>query len=208
MKKTSNNTNENTNDLSIKSYKLEEIYNGVIKHKNGSFYLIEPKDLSNVVLRVVDSSQSSIAPASIVLHGINFNRIIFYPKGDESYREDLFFKQNEDFKNNFLKALIYNQLCTEANDVLIGTEQHDKYLKNLLLKANKGLERKSVKYLESVYGAEPQMLTNLFNAIDKFVGSLAKTLPHEFFYLNSIVDEYNENPAKYIDRQINLDVLK
>lgn len=211
-----NNTNENTSDSNTelsfvperREYKMEEIYQGVVMHPNGYFYTIHKKDMTNVFLSLIEGDQIVPAPAALILHSINTGRCNFYPPGDESYKSILYNEEVSAYKNNILKSLIFNQLALEANDALIDTVEHDKYLKNLLLKANKGLELKAKKHLERVYGANPEMLINIFNSIDRFVGRLATKLPHEFFYLNSIVEEYEEDPAKYIGRQVNLEKLQ
>lgn len=204
-----NNTNENTNDSSTKKeYKLAEIYNGVIRHPNGFFFTIIQDSLANVFLSLIEGDQIVPAPAALILHSINSGKCSFYPAGDESYKEVLYSEEVSEYKNNILKSLIFNQLALEANDSLIDTIEHDKYLKNLLLKANKGLELKSKKHLERIYKANPEVLTNVFNAIDKFVASLVTKLPHEYFYLNSIIEEYEEDPAKYLGRKVNIQKIE
>jgi hypothetical protein len=211
-----NSTNENTKDSNTdlnfipekKEYTSEEVINGIVGHANGNYYKVIRKDMLSVYLTLIEGNQLNTCPIAMLLHNINTGTWSFYPEGDDSWRDKVYTPEVLEFKNNVLKSLIYNQLCTEANDALINTIEHDKYLVNLLLKANKGLERKSIKHLKEVYGADSQMLTNLFNAIDTFVGSLAKTLPHEFFYLNSIVAEYQEDPTKYIGRKIELNIVK
>lgn len=209
------NTNESIKDLSTnlnftpekREYNSEDVLHGIVGHPNGNFYKVGSKDITSVYLSLIEGNQLNTCPMSMILRNVNNGTWAFYAKGDNSWKEKVYTEEVLEYKNNVLKALIYNQLCTEANDVLIDTVEHDKYLVNLLKKANKGLERKSIKHLEGVYGADPQMLTNIFNAIDSFVGKMAKTLPHEFFYLNSIIDEYNQDPAKYIGRKIELETI-
>ena len=96
----------------------------------------------------------------------------------------------------------------EANDILIGMPDHDKYLKNVLEKANKALLRKANKNITNLYGAEPEMLVNVMNSINNFVIKAATKLPHEFFYLNSIIDEYDQDPTKFEGRKVKLEKLK
>jgi len=210
-----NNTNESTKDSSTNNvlafipekptYTVEEMYQGVVGHPNGNYYKITRKDLTNVYLSLIEGNQLTSCPAAMLLYEISKGSWFFYAPGDNSWKEKVYTEEVMAYKNNVLKSLIYNQLCVEANDNLIGTVEHDPYLNNLLKKANKGLERKANKHLNQVYGADPQMLTNLFNAIDGFVSRMAKSLPHEFLYLNSIYDEYNADPTKYIGREILLD---
>lgn len=207
-----NSTSESTKDLSTKdvlsfipekpTYTVEEMYQGVVGHPNGNYYKITKKDLASVYLSLIEGNQLTTCPAAMLSHEINNGAWKFYVAGDNSWKEKVYTEEVMAYKNNVLKSLIYNQLCVEANDNLLDTVEHDPYLNNLLKKANKGLERKANKHLSQVYGADPQMLTNIFNAIDGFVSRMAKSLPHEFFYLNSIFDEYNADPTKYIGREI------
>ncbi|TDD77154.1 hypothetical protein [Flavobacterium caseinilyticum] len=210
-----NNTSASTKDLSTKDvlsfvpekpvYTIEEMYQGVVGHPNGNYYKIAKKDLTSVYLSLIEGNQLTTCPAAMLSFEVANGTWKFYAAGDDSWKEKVYTEEVMAYKNNVLKSLIYNQLAVEANDNLIETVEHDPYLNNLLKKANKGLERKANKHLSQVYGADPQMLTNIFNAIDGFVSRMAKSLPHEFFYLNSIYDEYNADPTKYIGRQIMLD---
>jgi hypothetical protein len=213
--KMTKNTNENTSDsntdfsfvLERKEYTSAEVIHGIIGHPNGNCYKIANKDLTSVYLSLIEGNQLNTCPISMLLHNINTGIWKFYTPGDESWREKVYTQEVLDYKNNVLKSLIYNQLCAEANDALIGTVEHEPYLNNLLKKANKGLQRKSKKYLIDVYKADSEMMENVLNAIDKFEASMAKTLPHEYFYLNSIVEEYQEDPTKYIGRKVKINTL-
>lgn len=187
-----------------RSYTIEEMYQGVVGHPNGNYYKVTHKDLGSVYLSLIEGNSLTTCPASMLAFEVNNGNWKFYVAGDDSWRAKVYTEEVMRYKNDVLKSLIYNQLCIEANDNLIGTIEHDNYLNNLLAKANKGLERKANKHLGEVYGADPQMLTNIFNAIDGFVSRMAKSLPHEFFYLNSIYDEYNQDPTKYIGTTVML----
>ncbi len=210
-----NSTNENTKDSNIdlnfipekKTYTLDELIGGVVAHPNGNCYVLIKKDFSNLLMSLIEGEQVTPVPAAMVLEAIRTGAWKFFVAGDDSWRPIVYTEEVQTFKSNCLKSIIYNQLCAEANDALIDTVEYDPYLKNLLLKANKGLERKSKKYLEKMYGVNQEMAMNVFNTIDQFVEKLAKTLPDEFFYLNSIVDEYNEDPSKYIGRKVNINKI-
>ena len=212
IKNTNENTSDSNTDLSFelekKEYTSEEVIHRVIGHPNGNYYNIGHKDLTSVYLSLIEGDQITTCPISMLLHNINNGIWKFFAPGDDSWKPKVYTQEVLNYKNNVLKSLIYNQLCAEANDALIGTVENEPYLNNLLKKANKGLERKAKKHLELVYKAEPEMLTNIFNAIDKFVKSMAKTLPHEYFYLNSIVEEYQADPTKHIGRKVNIETLK
>jgi hypothetical protein len=211
-----NSTNESTKDSNTDlnfipektNYILDEIIGGVVSHPNGNCYVLIKKDFSNLLMSLIEGEQVTPVPAAMVLEAINSGIWKFFAVEDESWRPIVYTEEVIAFKNNALKSIIYNQLCIEANDALIGTVEHDPYLKNLLLKSTKGLQRKTKKYLEKMYGVNQEMSFNVFNTIDEFVEILSKRLPHEFFYLNSIVDEYNEDPSKYIGRKVKINKLQ
>ena len=206
-----NNTNESTNVSNIEvtfeevkpTYTKDEVMGGVIKHPNGGYYRILPRNLTTVILSLVHGPQVVECAISMLLQRIENNDWTFFPKEDESWRPpNEYSKEVVDFKNNVLKQIIYNQLAIDNSDTLIGTIEEDKYTKNLLLKANKGLERKASNHLKNFYGTNPEMLINLFETIDAFVSKLSNKLPHEFFYLNAIIDEYDEDPTKFAGKKV------
>jgi hypothetical protein len=211
-----NSTNESIKDSNTnlnfipekKIYNFDQVIGGVVAHPNGNCYVLIKKDFSNLLMSLIEGEQVTPVPAAMVLEAINSGVWKFFEAGDESWKPIVYTEEVTAFKTNALKSIILNQLAAESNDSLIGTVEHDPYLKNLLLKANKGLERKSKKHLEKMYGVNQEMALNVFNTIDEFVARLAKMLPHEFFYLNSIVDEYNEDPSKYIGRKVKINKLE
>jgi hypothetical protein len=207
------NTNTSINDLSIKEtfdFKSIDLVDATVKLPNGGYYAIIQSGLGFVYLKeqgVANPPMNKIA-IGVLLIEINKGNWPLFVNGDDSWKINVFTPELMAHKNKVLKVVIYNQLCMEANDDLIGTLDHDNYLENLLKKANKGLQRKAQQNLSGVYGADPQMMTNIFNSIDTFVGLLANKLPHEFFYLNSIVEEYDTDPKKFIDRKVMLEVIE
>lgn len=213
------NTNESTKqleNLDTESYsvtngtqfKLEDLIHGVVGHPNGGYYKVLPKALGFVYLSLTSAQQLTTCPAIHLIEKVNSGEWKFFKAGDESWKQTIFSPEELEYKNKVLRAIIFNQLCIEANDLLIGDPDHDSYLKNLLLKANKGLLRKADKNITNLYGAQPEMLINVMNSINSFVKKAATKLPHEFFYLNSIIDEYDENPTKFHGRKIDLEKLK
>jgi hypothetical protein len=215
------NTNTSTNDSSINEdlnlkpvktfdFKSTDLIDATVRLPNGGFYAIIQSGLGFVYLKqqgFPNAPQQKIAVGVLLLE-INKGNWPLYVNGDYYWRINVYTPELMAHKNKVLKAVIYNQLCLEANDDLRDTLDHDNYLDNLLIKANKGLERKTKQSLAGVYGADPQMLSNIFKTIDKFVGLLADKLPHEFFYLNSIVEEYDADPKKFIGRKVMLDVIE
>lgn len=211
-----NNTNESTDVSNIEvtaedvksAYTKDEVIGGVIKHPNGGFYRILPRDLTTVMLSLVQGKQVVECAISMLLERIVNNDWTFYDKNDNSWIPPIEYpKEVIDFKNNVVKQIIYNQLAIDNSDKLIGTIEEDKYTKNLLLKANKGLERKASNHLKNFYGTNPEMLINLFEAIDVFVSKISNKLPHEFFYLNAIIDEYDEDPTKFHGKKVKFQKL-
>lgn len=190
-------------------YDHNDIIGGVVQIPNGGFYDIMPSGLGFVYMKQIGNPSAKVQkfPIGKLLLDINNGNWPFFEKGDVSYKQYLFTPEQMEHKRNVLKSVIYHQLSVEANDTLLGTGDHDNYLKNCLQKANKALERKAKHNLQGVYGADPTMLTNLFNSIDKFVGRMADKLPHEFFYLNMVMDDYEADPQKFVGRKVELDKL-
>lgn len=208
MSESSNTENE---IIETHEWKIEDLLHGVIGHPNGGFYKITPKDVAFVYLTLCsheEVSASAVCPIVQLLQRVNDCEWKIFAEGDDSWKQNIFSPEELEYKNKVLRAIIFNQLCMEANDLLIGEPDHDKYLKNLLEKANKGLLRKAGKNIGNLYGAEPEMLINVMNSINNFVVKAATKLPHEFFYLNSIIDEYDEDPTKFIGRKVKLEKLK
>jgi len=164
--------------------------------------------LAFVYLSLCTAQQLTSCAIIQLLQKVNSGEWKFYEEGNDSWKQNIYSPEELEYKNKVLRAIIFNQLCMEANDLLIGEPDHDKYLKNVLEKANKALIRKANKNISNLYGAEPEMLINVMNSINGFVVKAATKLPHEFFYLNSIIDEYDEDPTKFIGRKVNLDKLK
>lgn len=202
------NLNTNNEIIETHEWKIEDLLHGVIGHPNGSFYKVIPKDAGFVYLSLTHGNQLTSCPIIKLLERVNDCEWKIYAEGDDSWKQNIFSPEELEYKNKVLRAIIFNQLCMEANDLLIGEPDHDKYLKNLLEKANKGLLRKAGKNIINLYGAEPEMLINVMNSINNFVVKAATKLPHEFFYLNSIIDEYDEDPTKFVGRKVKLEKLK
>lgn len=204
------NLNTNNEIIETHEWKVEDLLHGVIGHPNGGFYKITPKDVAFVYLTLCNEKfpATTICPVITLLQKVNDCEWKIFAENDDSWKQNIFSPEELEYKNKVLRAIIFNQLCMEANDLLIGEPDHDKYLKNLLEKANKGLLRKADKNIKNLYGDEPEMLINVMNSINNFVSKAATKLPHEFFYLNSIIDEYDEDPTKFVGRKVKLEKLK
>lgn len=206
--KMSESLNTENEIIETHEWKIEDLLHGVIGHPNGGFYKVLPKDAGFIYLSLCTGKQLTTCAIVQLLQKVNDCEWKIFADGDDSWKQNIFSPEELEYKNKVLRAIIFNQLCMEANDLLIGELDHDKYLKNLLEKANKGLLRKAGKNIGNLYGAEPEMLINVMNSINNFVVKAATKLPHEFFYLNSIIDEYDEDPTKFIGRKVKLEKLK
>jgi hypothetical protein len=187
----------------------DDLVGGVLKLPSGDFYYIHESGLGFKYIQKCKFPNSPVHKVSIgqILLEVNRGAWTLYLKGDESWKENLFTEEELAHKTRVLKCIIYQQLCLEANDDLIDTLDHDNYLKNTLKKANKELERKAKQSLTGIYAKDPEMLTNIFSVIDDFVALLANKLPHEYFYLKSIIEEYDDDPKKFIGRKVSLNRL-
>lgn len=213
------NTNESTNQLKslntetdteiieTHEWKIEDVLHGVVGHPNGLFYKVLPKDLGTVYLSLCGKEQLTTVPTIVLLQQINDCKFTFYEKGNDSWKEVPLPAEVLDHQSKVLNAMILNKLAMEANDLLKGTPSYDNYLDNQIRKTNKLLQRKATTLLKSAYGAEQEMLLNVFNSIDSFTNKFALKITSSAFYLNSILDEYDADPNKFMQRQIELDKL-
>ncbi|MFH6944612.1 hypothetical protein [Flavobacterium sp. FlaQc-50] len=201
--------NSNTDNEIIKTHewKIEDLLHGVVGHPNGFFYKVLPKDLANVYLSLCGREQLTTIPIIQLLQQVNDCSFHFYEAGNDSWKEVPLPSHILEYQSKVLNAMILNQLALEANDLLKGTPEYDNYLDNLIKKTNKALERKAKKLLSKAYGAEQEMLINVFNSIDNFTKKFAMKMPSSSFYLNQIIDEYDADPTKFLNRQVELDKL-
>lgn len=184
-------------------YKIEQLYEGHVQTPKGLVYKVMPKDVAFVYLSFADKLIT--APIVKLLPLVNNGDWKFYAKGNNSWKQQIELpKEVIEHKHNILKALIFGMLTLEANDRLEGTLDHNKYLQNVLKRSNKELERLANKDIKNVYGADPQMLTNVFNVIEEVVGRMVDKLPHEFFFLNMVMDDYEANPMQLQERPVEL----
>lgn len=192
------------------NYNSKDLLNATVLLPNGGYYAIISSGLGFVYLKQqgFPKAKAEKVPIGTILGQVNNGNWPLFALTDESWKEFVYTEEQRDHKRAVLKSLIYNQLCMEANDDLIGTLDHEEYLKNKLLKANKELVRKANKDLKKIYGADQQMIVNIFKTIDKFVGRMADKLPHEYFYLNMVADEYERTKDSFLDRPVHLETIE
>ena len=212
------NTNTSTNDLNVDDpvaespvVKAEELNNGVVLMPNGVHYTIHNRNMGSVYLAKVNGSGKDKlhkVPVGPLLDEINSGHAKFYPAGDESFLKK---ELNQDELNHLAKvltAVVYHQLNMEANDDLKGSLDHENYLNNTLEKANKALLRKASANLKSLYAAQPEMLVNLQNVIDKYVKRIAKYAMHEHFFLDVVFSHYENNPSELIGKRVQIESVE
>lgn len=193
-----------------KEWKIEELHHGVVGHPNGFFYKVIPKekDIAFVYLSLCGKEQLTTVAAIKLLEEVNNGTMKFYEKGNESWKQEPLPEEVLMYQGKVLNAMILNQLAMEANDQLKDTPEYDNYLNNQVRKTNQILQRKAEKMLKHAYGAEQEMLFNVFNSIDNFTKKFALKMPHSCFFLNSIIDDYDKDPSKFLNRDIELNKLQ
>jgi hypothetical protein len=211
------NTSENTKTLESlnteanvgkKDWKIEELLHGVVGHPNGFFYKIVPKDVAFVYLSLCGKEQLTTVPVIKLLEEVNNGTMTFYAPGNDSWKQEPLPEDVLMYHGKVLNAMILNQLAMEANDQLKDTPEYDNYLNNQVRKTNQILQRKAEKMLKHAYGAEQEMLFNVFNSIENFTKKFALKMPHSCFFLNSIIDEYDKDPTKFLNRNVELNKLQ
>lgn len=93
----------------------------------------------------------------------------------------------------YLKQVILSQLLLECNENLRFTVQYKQQIKNRINSLNKDLESVVFEEYTKVYKTDPEMTTNILNAIEDLVSKLSTSTLDELIMINAVVDKYNEN---------------
>lgn len=93
----------------------------------------------------------------------------------------------------YLKQVILSQLLLECNENLRFTVQYKQQIKNRINSLNKDLESVVFDEYTKVYKTDPEMTTNILNAIEDLVAKLSTSTLDELIMINAVVDKYNEN---------------
>ena len=93
----------------------------------------------------------------------------------------------------YLKQVILSQLLLECNENLRFTIQYKQQIKNRINSLNKDLESVVFEEYTKVYNTDPEMTTNILNAIEDLVTKLTSSSLDELVMINAIIDKYNDN---------------
>lgn len=93
----------------------------------------------------------------------------------------------------YLKQVILSQLLLECNENLRFTTQYKQQIKNRINSLNKDLESVVFEEYTKIYKTDPEMTTNILNAIEDLVAKLSTSTLDELIMINAVVDKYNEN---------------
>lgn len=93
----------------------------------------------------------------------------------------------------YLKQVILSQLLLECNENLRFTVQYKQQIKNRINSLNKDLESVVFEEYTKVYKTDPEMTTNILNAIEDLVAKLSTSTLDELIMINAVVDKYNDN---------------
>lgn len=95
----------------------------------------------------------------------------------------------------YLKQVILSQLLLECNENLRFTVQYKQQIKNRINSLNKDLEGVVFDEYTKIYKTDPEMTTNILNAIEDLVAKLSTSTLDELIMINAVVDKYNENKS-------------
>ena len=93
----------------------------------------------------------------------------------------------------YLKQVILSQLLLKCNENLRFTVQYKQQIKNRINSLNKDLESVVFEEYTKVYKTDPEMTTNILNAIESLVIKLTTSTLDELIMINAVVDKYNDN---------------
>ena len=107
----------------------------------------------------------------------------------------------------YLKQVILSQLLLECNENLRFTVQYKQQIKNRINSLNKDLESVVFEEYTKVYNTDPEMTTNILNAIEDLVAKLTTSTLDELVMINAVIDKYNEN-KEWFSEYANAEFLK
>lgn len=93
----------------------------------------------------------------------------------------------------YLKQVILSQLLLECNENLRFTVQYKQQIKNRINSLNKDLESVVFEEYTKVYKTDPEMTTNILNAIEDLVTKLTTSTLDELVMINAVIEKYKEN---------------
>jgi hypothetical protein len=125
---------------------------------------------------------------------------------------DAWLKRDAEYINGLtkkmMKRIITAQLLIEQNDELIQDNLDDKYIKSLMQKSNKHLERVVGKHYDNLYAANNVILHNITKSQDSVLSNLSKLNPEDMLVIDKFVKEFVENPEKYRPEKFELEKLQ
>lgn len=107
----------------------------------------------------------------------------------------------------YLKQVILSQLLLECNENLRFTVQYKQQIKNRINSLNKDLESVVFDEYTKIYKTDPEMTTNILNAIEDLVAKLSTSTLDELIMINAVVDKYNENKS-WFEQYANAEFLR
>lgn len=175
----------------------QDLHNGRIKAVSGEIFIVT-LNRGEKTYNLSRFGKNITVDVYELLSGISEDdgKWQYFKEGDDSWMETEMTPHLLELKVKVLKSFLLNQLAIEANESLIGSLDHNKYLKNQLLKANKELQRNTEKNIFRTYNANQEFTINIFKAIDGTVDLLSDMLPHSYFYICKLIQDYKDNPEK------------
>ena len=93
----------------------------------------------------------------------------------------------------YLKSMLIGQLWLEANDKLVHTTTYRQNIKQTFNRLNNSLEATIKQGYDEIYSTDPEMVTNILNAIDSLIDKIKGGNIDELVMMNAVIDKYNEN---------------
>ena len=99
----------------------------------------------------------------------------------------------------YLKSMLIGQLWLEANDRLTMTTTYRHNIKQTFNRLNNSLEATIKQGYDEIYTTDPEMVTNILNAIDELVEKIKGGTIDELVMMNAVIDKYNENKEWFLE---------
>lgn len=113
-----------------------------------------------------------------------------------------------EISQKLVKRAILAQLLIELDDELQSEYSDNKNFADKLRKSNQEAERLISKQYDAIYNNNPTIVTNLLNQVDVFVNKCSKLNTEDFMHINTVLDDYINNPEKHKTDKVTLTKLK
>ncbi len=180
-----------------KKVQLSEVREFYIKNNSGKIFHVHGHKNDNDLVFLRYKNKYIRKPLLEVKQGlvngtykhINEHELKRFKAEDETFVKDLSMKM--------FKRIVLCQLLMELDDELIPLNEDNKYVRGLLERSNKAIERLAAEQYNNLYDHDKDLLINIMNQVDLFTSNAAKMTFEDFPAFNQVFDMYRSNPEQF-----------